>query len=244
MQKGRCLYRMDDYVDAQRILEKYLEEYPDGMYAKDVKVYLKNMSVIRTSQRKATCSVEDDTKGDIAYLEDMITSSPYNATYHYELANAYWKIKEYDKAADEYLAATQIDAALRENELIKQRLTVDDQGNIVPLTPELQRAKERELNPLVIFDTHDYNMRQTRDFYSARETYILVAGKVRNQSSRLIRNIVVEVSFYNVHRELLDVRNYRIGSMGPGDVRGFVVKSSFSDDIYNVYSYEAETFYE
>ncbi len=244
IQKGWCLYRIDDFVDAQRAFEQYLEQYPEGQYADKAGEYLTNISVVRRKERKLDEQIIKEAEGDIQRLEDMLTSQPYNAQLHYELANTYWKLKKYDKAAKEYLEATQIDAALKENELVQRRLTVNNEGRNVPLTPELRKAKEHERNPLVIFDVHDYSMRQKRDVYSARHTYILVAGKVRNQSSRLLRNVVIETTFFNVHREMMDVKTYRIGTMGPGDVRGFVVQSSFADDISNVYSYDTEAFYE
>ncbi len=243
-QKGQCLYIMNDYTDARKVFEEYQQEFPDGEHKTEVHALLTKIAALRASQEELEAFKIEEAMGNVEQIEDLLTTQPFNAHLHYELANAYWRLEKYDKAAKAYLTATEIDAAYKENDLIKRRLMYNDKGEIVPMTPELQDALERERNPLVIFDVNDYTMRGERDLYSARQNTYIVAGKVRNQSERPQRNVIVEVTFYNISREILDVRTYRVGTMGPKEVRAFVVQSTFADDIYNIYSFDCRAYYD
>jgi tetratricopeptide (TPR) repeat protein len=243
IQKAYSLYQMQAYFDAQLVLEEYLREFPEGTQRDLVEIYITRLAALQDSIKKMDACIIEEAKGDVTRLDDLITSDPYNAELHYELANTYWSLEEYDKAAKEYLTATEIDAALKENDLIKRRMMIDQKGNVVPITPEMQREIERNENPLVIFDVSDYGMRENRDFYSARQVYMNVTGKIRNQGDRAVRGVVIEITFYNVHREVLDVKHYNIGLMRPGEIRGFVVRSSFADDMGNINSYNFDTIY-
>jgi len=108
----------------------------------------------------------------------------------------------------------------------------------VPVTPALQMQIERERNPLVISDLHDFRSRPILEYYSASEAFYNVTGMVRNQSSRYLHGVVVEVRFYNASRSLLGVERAGVGNCPPGAMRGFSVRASSADNIYNISSYE------
>jgi hypothetical protein len=55
--------------------------------------------------------------------------------------------------------------------------------------------------------------------------------------------VTIEARFYNTFRELLDTRRYDVGTMGPGEVRAFVVSGKFADNIHNVFDYECRAYY-
>jgi len=65
---------------------------------------------------------------------------------------------------------------------------------------------------------------------------------VRNQGARLLRNVAIEVIFYNPAHEQLDAQRCQVGDLPPGAVRAFGVQARRYDDIYNIASYECRAY--
>lgn len=244
LQKGRALYLIRSYHDAEEIFEQHLREFPKGEHRAEAEAYLTKIEALRTQKARSDNIREARIRGDVELMKQMVKNDPYNAKLHYELANKLWELGNYNESALHYLKAGEIDAALQENSLIKNRLMINERGKVVPITPELQEEMERENNPLVIFDTHAYKQRIKPDVLGASKAFFTVTGKIRNQSQQTRHNVVVAVHFYNMHHEILDTQKYYVGTMGPREVRAFLVKGQNYDNIYNIEDYEFNVYYQ
>jgi hypothetical protein len=116
--------------------------------------------------------------------------------------------------------------------------TVDAGGRLQPLTPEQVRTLEREDRPLVAFNTNHYTARDSDNLSNGQKRFYNVTGLVRNQSSRLLHDVEVEVRFYNAQHATMDVQMVAVGSMGPDEVRAFRAEASNYDDLYNITDFE------
>jgi tetratricopeptide (TPR) repeat protein len=241
-QKGLCLYLLRSYHDGEKTFKEYLDLYPEGLYKAECQAYITKIEVLRAERERTYVLQREEIKGDADLLRLMIDRDPYNAQVHYELANLLWDLGDYNEAAKHYLKAGEIDAALKESELIKNRLMINGAGDVIPITPEIQKDMDREKNPLVIFDVHSYQQRTKPDYLGASKAFQTVAGKVRNQSKQAIRGISIVVNFYNIRHELLDTQNYYIGTMGPREIRAFLVKGQNYDNLYNIDHFECLTY--
>lgn len=244
MQKGRALYLMRSFHDAEATFRDYLRNHPDGLYLDESESYLTKIQSLRAEKDRKDYLKREQIEGDIRLLRRVIENDPYNAQAQYQLASKLWDIEEYDEAARHYLRAGEIDAALKESELIKNRLMIDESGDAVPITPERQKLMEQEKNPLVTFDVHSYEQRVKPEVMGASKALSTVAGKVRNQSGRVLRHASVNVNFYNVRHDILDTQVYYIGTMGPREVRAFLVNGQNFDNIHNVDHFECHTYFQ
>lgn len=228
--------------DAASVYLDYLEQYPQGEYRKDAQQGLERIRAIQANRDQRAQQRLEQIADDVEKLKKAIAQNPYNAQLHLRYGNALWKLERYDEAVDAYLKSQEIDAALKEFELIKNRMTVDEKGRVQPITPEMRRQIEREANPLVIFEVNDYQSNLPRDFFAVRDVYYNVIGKVLNQSSRHLNNVLVQVDFYNAAHQLLDSKTVSVGNMSPGAVRVFNVKATNYDYLDNIRSYEINAF--
>ena len=234
VEKGRALYLLRSFHDAEKTFRQYMRLYPDGLYRAEAEAYLTKIQVLRSQKEQSDQLVRETIKDDIKVLKEMLKRDPYNAHLHYNLANKLWNLEKYEEAASYYLKAAEIDAALQESELINNRLMIDENGEVVPITPDIQQEIEKEKNPLVIFDTHQYQQRNRPDTLGVSKSFQTITGKVRNQSQNVLRNVSVYVEFYNMHHEILDTQSYYVGTMAPREVRAFLVKGRNFDTIDNI----------
>ena len=238
MQHGRSLYLMQGYIDAKIVYDRFMDRYGDSSRAEEVQAYLTKISAIRAADLSLDGEELALARGDVDRLIELIDTHPDKARLHYELGNAYWRLGEYDLAGQEYLIATELNAALRENELIRSRLYIDDEGKPAALDPDTREYFARQINPLVVFETHEYRMSRRRAYTPGSTSFLLVTGKVRNQSDRVLNNVRVTTNFRNLRGDVLDSQTYSVGTMGPGEVRAFVARSTDDDSNFNLLTYE------
>jgi tetratricopeptide (TPR) repeat protein len=237
-QKGLGLYLIHAYHDSEKTFLSYLSQYPDGLYKSEAEAYIIKIEALRSEKERNYIFEREEIKDDAKLLRQMIEMDPYNAQVHYDLANKLWDLEKYNSATKHYLKAGEINAALKEKDLLKNRLMINKEGKVVPVTPKRQMAMDRENNPLIIFDSHDFRQRRKPDFLGASLAFFTVSGKIRNQGKRVLRGVSVSVNFYNMRYEILDTRTFHIGTMGPREVRAFLVKGSNYDVLDNITSYE------
>lgn len=246
IQIGRCFFndQVKSLHDARMAYMEYIEAYPGGAFVNEARESIQSIDNVHAI-RKTTYEMRVGALAKkIETIKNQIQRDPDNSTLYnnaelyYTLGNALWKLKRYEEAVDAYLKCQELHPPYKDEALIAQRMAVDADGNIVPLTPEIQEEIARERNPLIVFDDYAYNSRMANDFLSAREVFYNINGLVRNQSTRNIRNVLVEVRFFNAAKQILDVQREHIGTMPPGAIRAFGVQSSRYDNIYNISSYE------
>ena len=234
MKKGQSLYLLRSYHEAEKAFRDYTALYPDGVYQAESEAYLTKIEALRSEKERNYVLQREQIKGDVQLLNQMLERDPYNALVHYDLANKLWELGKYNEATQHYLKAGEIDSALKETELLTNRLMIDGSGNAVPITPELQKEMDREKNPLVTFDVNSYYQRGKPDYLGASKSFLTVAGKVRNQSKNTLQRVSVSVNFFNIQHDLLDTQTYYVGTMGPQEVRAFLVKGQNYDNLYNM----------
>ncbi len=238
---GRTLYNDQIQLidEARQAYRRYLSEYPEGEYAAEARATLARIEAVERNRIAQVRSRLDRVAEDVNHLQEAIDADPYNADLYVSMGNALWKLGRYDHALDAYLHAQEINAAVKEYDLIKRRVMVDSEGEAVPLTPDLQQQLDREENPLVVFNTTSYNSRavDNRGYDTPREVYYNVQGLVRNQSSHRLESVLIEVRFHDASGRQIDVQTQSMGSMPPGAVRAFGVQASRFDNIYNIADY-------
>ncbi|HUT23379.1 MAG TPA: FxLYD domain-containing protein [Sumerlaeia bacterium] len=244
VQIGRCFYndQVQSLHDAQAAYSGYLERYPQGVFRQEVTDELTRIRMVRANREEEVRRKYDQAEGDVEKIQAALNEQPYDAELHLRMGHALWELERYDEALQHYLKSQEINAALKEYDLLKKRMMVDEDGKIVPLTPDAARQIEREQKPLIIFGVNEYKSRIGRGVLGAREVYYNVQGMVRNQSSRLLRNVAIEVVFLNPAREQLDVQRSYVGDLPPGAVRAFGVQARRYDDIYNIAGYECRAY--
>lgn len=239
---GISLYTLRSYHEAQVAFTKYLREYPMGKYAKDAQTYLNKIETLLSPRSPVQQEALEQAREDLNKLQKLRLEHPHDPEVLMALGNLYYELGDYQEAVRQYYEAQKLDAAYEEKKLIQQRMMLDEDGNPIPVTPAEIRRIERENQPLVIFDTHDYKSRDWGGetvISAGRKRFFNVTGLVRNQSSRLLHNVVIEVRFLNDYNNILDVEQYRIGSMAPNEVRPFRVESDSYDNIYNITHFAA-----
>jgi tetratricopeptide (TPR) repeat protein len=244
VQIGRCSYndQVQSLHDAQAVYSEYLERYPQGVFRQEIADELARIQMIRANREEKVQRKYDQAEGDVEKIQAALNEHPYDAELHLRMGNALWELERYDEALKHYLKSQEINAALKEYDLLKKRMMLDQDGKVVPLTPDVARRIEQERNPIVIFGVNEYKSRLEQSVFGAREVYYNVQGMVRNQGARLLRNVAIEVIFYNPAHEQLDAQRCQVGDLPPGAVRAFGVQARRYDDIYNIASYECRAY--
>ncbi|HNY27082.1 MAG TPA: tetratricopeptide repeat protein [Candidatus Sumerlaeota bacterium] len=246
LQMGKCYFneQVRDFHDARMTYLQYIETYPNGQYVAEARQCLAEIDNAQ-KQRNHQAEVKlDQVAQEIETIKAAIQADPQNsnlynnADLHLKLGNALWRLQRYDEARDAYVRGCELNAALRENATLRERLTTDAAGRIVPVTPERRSEIEHERQPLVVFNDNAYKSRLNSDHDSVREVYYNVTGLIRNQSARDLHGVVLEVRFFNPNHDLMDTQNISIGDIGPGGVRTFLARATSYDNLYNIVRYE------
>lgn len=247
---GQCFFndQFHSLHDARMAYLEYLENYPTGFYADDARENLRRIDALMNVREQTVDGRMDRVAENIKKIQDAIAKDPENAQLYnsadlyVRLGDALWKLDRYDEAKDAYVKARELNPELAQHPNIVKRVGTGPDGKPIALTPEAQKEIERDQNPLVVFDDHSYNSRSSKDVFTAREVYYNVQGLVRNQSSKLLKGVVVEVRFLDAARNQLDSQRETVGDMPPGSVRAFGVRASRFDNIYNVAAYECHAY--
>lgn len=240
LRQGISLYSISAYHEARDVFLNYLSENPRGLYSQDASVYLNKIDVLMSSDGLVEQAAIDAAKADLNQLQQLRMKHPHDPHVPYAIGNLYYEMGNYDEAVRYYYVAASLDATYKEKALIKERKFIDETGQWHAVTPAETKRMEREKNPLVVFETHSYTERDHNSilYNDAQKRFFQVTGLIRNQSSRLLDNVAIEVRFENAVHQILDVQNVNVGSLGPGEVRAFQAAADNYDDLYNITSYE------
>ena len=238
IRQGIALYSLASYQDARDVFMAYLKECPAGLDRQDAEIHLKKIDTLMSTDNPARREALDAAKKDLNQLEQLRRVHPHDPAVLYAIGNLDYEMRNYDEAVRTYYDALTLDAAYREKTLIKERMVLDANGQPRPLTAEEQQRIESEKQPLVVFNTTDYKARDTDWPNGGQPRFYNVTGLLRNQGSRLLYDVTIEVRFYNAEHQLLDTQTVAVGSMGPEEVRPFRAEANSYDNLYNITSYE------
>ncbi len=234
---AECYYNLNSYYDARQSFESYLNLYPEGEDADPSRRYLEK---IRREYDKREAQYQAGIQKEmerISELKALVEKNFQDASYHFELGNAYWNLAQYQEAVKEYFRAIELDRSYKENALIKSRLIFDLEGNIIPFTPRERVELEREKQPIVIYNTY---ASPARDWYKGQQNMYIVTGQAKNQSTRPVLNLRIEVTLVNTYGNVLDVKTTYLGNLFPQEVRSFRADFANISDIANIDRFECE----
>lgn len=226
-------HQLRDLHDAGRNYTQYLERYPEGGHAEEVRQGLMRLEAEKNSPTPAALESLREAEADREKLLTLEVDYPYDPQIKYLLGNRFYEIGDYERAGGYYYEAQSLEAAFKEKDLIKKRLFINQDGEPEVLTPSAVRHIERDDDPLVVFDIYSYKQRNP----GAQDSVPIIAnvsGKVRNQGSRSLRRVVVEVQFLNTFGDILDFYTVPIGTLPPGAVRPFLATATNYDNIFNI----------
>lgn len=234
---GDSHHQLRNYHDARRAYSLCLEKYPDGRYANTASTNLMRMEVERSEPEAAAEERVAAAEKDRELLTQLEREFPRDPRIKYLLGNIYYEVKDYQRSGEYYFQAQLLEATYREKELIRQRLRFDEDGAPEALRPDTLQEIELDRNPLVVLDVYPYRERGQRGLDS-RHIYANLTGKVHNRSTRIARNVQLEVQFLSGTKNLLDHQTIFIGNLPPGAVRPFLAQARHYDNLYNITDYE------
>lgn len=243
---GRAYVELRTYSDARRVFEQYLAEFPNGRFAGVAQDSLGRIGQVAQDRKDAQAQSVAEALKTVEALQSKVNAESKTPELLVALGNAYWKLGQYKSAGETYLEAITLKPELRSDPLLMERLIFDINGNLIPIESPAQRvALEREREPLVVENVHNYTSRGSSDFYSARSRFYVVTGSVRNRSTRPILGVKLQVTLYDSLQQILEVGTSNVGTLYPQQSRPFVVKSGLdAEAMNNISRYECQAIYQ
>ncbi len=238
LRQGLALYKLNTYHDARRVFLDLIQEFPESTEAVDARAYIQRVDYYMSPYTGQRAEAFGEVQDDLARLEALKVQYPHDDRIHRTIGELYWELGNYDEAMRHYTRAMELDAANREILYNRGHLkVVDEQGTLAVMTPEEQLDREREEQPLQVFNLYTYKQRGRGDLGSSFYDKYTLTGMVRNQSRQIQRNVRLNVTFYNAQFYVLGSAERMIGTMAPGEVRSFVISTDTADNLYNIEHY-------
>lgn len=240
-----ALYSVASYYEAKDVFGEYLEEFPHGTYRDDAEDHIRKIDVMmsRATPVEAKKLEQAKAKNDLNVLMKLMKDHPNDWRVLDAIGDTYWKLDEYEKAVEYYYKANRIASTYEERELNNGRLILDDEGNPVPVNPQVLEKFEVERQPVRVYGLHTYKARNLRDENGGDIQFYNLTGSLRNQGERLLLNVQVEVVYRDIANNILDVDRVKVGALGPGEVRSFLSTADNYDNLLNIVDQEVEVFW-
>lgn len=232
--QGDAYLQFKNYHDAETAFDEYLARYASGRFRAEVGQGLMRIDAERSEPDPAALERIEAAKNDRLLLLELEKEHPTDPRVKYLLGNILYELGHYEQAGQKYFEATTLSAAFDSQELIRRRLAVGSDGEPTTRTPEELQAIARDADPLEVYDVYNYNARNTRGDFGARQAYAVVTGKVRNRGSVARHNVVIEVRFLNARNNILDAQRVRIGTLYPGEAGSFLARAHNFDSLFNI----------
>ncbi len=238
---GKSHYLLGANENAAVHLRRYLELYPDGKFAEEARRYVSEIESIERARRAERAWQAEKMQARIAAAREAVEQRPADPQARLDLGSAYWAAAMFDRAAEQYKRAVDLDDRMRTHPVIRDRIEFGPGGKITVLTPQERERRDREANPVVVTNTRGY--RAGRSAFEFQPLWYVVSGQLRNRSSKRVHGVGVEVVIFDLSGHVLDAKHIYIGTMPPGAERSFAARLTQFDDINNVYRYECNVLY-
>ncbi len=240
--QGMALYSVASYHDAHDVFVDYLAEYPRGRYLADTKDCLRKIDVLMSRSTPAEAKKLQAAKenANLDVLNKLLVEHPTDWRVLEAIGDALWKLGNYDEAIASYYKAHSIASAYEERELNNGKLVLDCDGKPIAVNPRILEQMEIERQPVRVYALHAYTSRGKTKKVGADIQFYNLTGSVRNQGTRLLHDVEVQVLYKDVAGNILDVDYVTIGTLGPGEVRAFLSRADDYDNLYNIVDHEAE----
>lgn len=230
---GLTYYKINGLYNADRSFRKYLELAPEGEYAGFTREYVSRIEAATNAQAADTVALE----AAVAQFDGV--AEPEALAAHLELANIYWNNTDYDRAAALYRKVLSVWPSLKDDVVIRQRMSLEPDGAYVVLTPEEVERRYADAEPLAIFNTRSWRSGRYRpDQYDYSQQFYNVSGQVVNRADYPLRDVAVIVTVYGFAGRVYDSQRYTIGRLNPGETRAFSLRFTNFDNIESVHRYE------
>ncbi len=178
---------------------------------------------------------------DIELAEKRVKESPQDSNAFVNLGHLYWQTSRYDDALKQYQAAVDLNQDVLQQELIRQRIKIDDSGR---LALKDNPILDKNSGPLKVANLSV--QRETRrdiQGYHANEYRYSVSGEIVNDDIRDYRNVRAEFVLYNFWGNIIDTKTLGIGTVPAGTRRAFMaVMNDFAGDERSVNRFEISLF--
>lgn len=230
---GFTYYQIGGYRDALAYFNEYLALAPEGRYAELGREYVAGLS--------------DAVDGGIERLQERIEAAqeraavdPTQFANQLELADLYWKNRQYNEAGELYKSIVKQWPQLETDATIRQRLERAPDGSFVVLTPEEVQRRYAEAEPLLIINDSSFRSGKYSGWHNltGRDMYYNVSGQAVNRGGTTLQNVQVIVTIYGLGHLVYDTKTVGIGRLRPGEMRAFSVRFDNFDNLENVNRYE------
>jgi tetratricopeptide (TPR) repeat protein len=244
--QGIALYSASAYHESRIVFLGYLEKYPHGQYLEDVEEYVRKIDLLMSKATPAAAKRLADlrTRADLNELFALLADHPTDARVLEAIGDTQWKLGNYEEAVAYYYKANQIVSTREERNLNNSKLILDDDGQPIPLTPEILNQMDVRRRPLRVYGMHTYTSRSPSGDAGGDIQFYNLTGSVRNQGNELLCGVEVEVIYRDITESVLDVDYVKIGTLGPGEVKTFLSRADSYDNLYNIVSYDVELHWE
>ncbi len=229
---GRTYYDVNSLVQAHDLLSAYLERAPKGQYAAEARELITRLQ----EDMQKRYPTPEATESRAQMLRAEIATGNAAMETHTALADLLWKQSRYEESARTYVQATQQFPSLVSDALLTRRVEIADDGSYTVLTPGEIMRRDREANPLRIFNVTAFPAGRDRRTLAYRR--YVVAGQVTNQGSSVLRNAEVHVTLFGFGNVIYDTRTQQFGTLRPGQVRAFSLRFSNFDDLNRIERYD------
>jgi tetratricopeptide (TPR) repeat protein len=240
---GQCYFHMRSYLEAGGQFQRYLSDYPNGAFAANSKQYLAELQEMEERALAQQERREREIRKRLEHWKAVAADDPRNAEALVEVGHALWDLEQYEEAARDYLRAMEIDPDVSYGKVLSQRLAFDEDGTVTVLTPEEIAQRDRERNPILVYNTYDYRGGGV-DVLRSEWRWYIVTGQIVNRSNQTVRGVGVLVTIKDFAGHVLDSAEYRVGTVRPGQFRAFSVPFRNFENIYDIESYECEPIFE
>jgi len=236
---GLCHYMIGQYDDALQTLEILVKESPDAPFVPQARELMQKCQNQINQRNQQLAGEQKDLQQKIVQYEEFVKSNPDNAEYHFQLGGYYWDYGRYQDAVAEYGKASQLNPAYLQQDVLRQRVRITDNGEFVVRNPLLEFNK---MDPVQVQAKME---RVERSNWLGTTESLRVSGVVENTGLRDVHNLNLEISIYDFNDTVQDTRMANIGTLIAGGKRDFaVMMTRYSGWGVDIRKFTAKVFYD
>ncbi len=227
---GHTYYEVNSLAEAYDSLTAYIDRVGEWQHAAEAREILARLE--KRERHPAPGAVDSR----IQSLRAEIEKGDESAETRMALADLLWRQKRYEESARAYVDAIRRSPNLAGDEVLARRVEFGADGGYTALTPSELIRRDRENDPLRIFNVTAFPAERDRRTLAYRR--YVVAGQATNRSSAPLRNVEVHATLYGFGNAVYDTRTQRIGTLKPGQIRAFSLRLANFDDLNRIERHE------
>ena len=235
---GVTYYKIDGFQDAEQYFRKYLAVAPEGDYAALCRAYIAGLESADNQRGAKRAALE----AQVAKFDGV--DAPEELAANLELAEAFWRENEFEKASAVYVRILQAWPSLKDDAIIRQRMELGTDGRYTVLTPNEAERRQSAAAPMTVFNVQSFRSGRYRtDQFGYQDEYYNVAGQAVNRGEKNLLETSIIITIYGLAGQVYDTQTVQLGRLKPGEVRAFSVRFNNFDNIENVHRHECTVSY-